>query len=209
MITPSHHSRSLPLACVVASSLACAGAHANVVTTFHFVGVTYPAGTVTGTFTYDFTAHHYTTVQIVFPGGVTAIGSACCSPVSISPSSISASVNSDTIGYDMQLQLATPFTPTTGAEIAIDPPGTPLPDLNSFIAVDFFGNQTTYPITAGSIQPVLPCVADLNGDHVVNAADLSVLLGQWATSGSADLNGDGVVNAADLAALLGAWGACP
>jgi hypothetical protein len=47
---------------------------------------------------------------------------------------------------------------------------------------------------------------DLNGDGVVNAADLAILLGQWGGSGSADLNGDGTVSAADLAILLGSWG---
>ncbi len=47
---------------------------------------------------------------------------------------------------------------------------------------------------------------DLNGDGVVNAADLAILLGQWGGPGSADLNGDGTVSAADLAILLGAWG---
>ena len=47
---------------------------------------------------------------------------------------------------------------------------------------------------------------DLNGDGVVNAADLAIVLGQWGGTGTADLNGDGVVNAADLAVVLGAWG---
>ena len=51
--------------------------------------------------------------------------------------------------------------------------------------------------------PAIP--GDLNGDGVVNGADLAVLLGQWGTAGSADLNGDGVVNGADVAILLGFW----
>jgi hypothetical protein len=55
----------------------------------------------------------------------------------------------------------------------------------------------------------LPCVGDLNGDQVVDGADLGALLGQWGTDGSADLNGDAIVDGADLGALLGAWGACP
>jgi hypothetical protein len=46
---------------------------------------------------------------------------------------------------------------------------------------------------------------DLNGDGVVNAADLAILLGAWGTSGPGDFNLDGVVNAADLATLLGYW----
>lgn len=50
--------------------------------------------------------------------------------------------------------------------------------------------------------------ADLNGDGVVNAADLAMLLGSWGPCAAcpADLDGDGVVTSADLAALLGSWG---
>jgi hypothetical protein len=50
--------------------------------------------------------------------------------------------------------------------------------------------------------------ADLNGDGIVDGADLGALLGQWGLTGShpADLNGDSVVDGADLGALLGAWG---
>jgi hypothetical protein len=47
---------------------------------------------------------------------------------------------------------------------------------------------------------------DLNGDGVVDGADLGLLLGAWGGSGPADLNGDGVVDGADLGLLLGAWG---
>ena len=49
----------------------------------------------------------------------------------------------------------------------------------------------------------------LNGDNVVNGADLGQLLGNWAGSGLGDLNNDGVVNGADLGQMLGAWGTCP
>jgi hypothetical protein len=52
-----------------------------------------------------------------------------------------------------------------------------------------------------------PRPADLNGDGVVNAADLAALIAFWGQPGSnADLNGDGFVGAADLAALIAAWG---
>jgi hypothetical protein len=54
--------------------------------------------------------------------------------------------------------------------------------------------------------PAAGSSADLNGDGVVNGADLAILLGAWGGGGPADLNGDGVVNGADLAILLGAWG---
>ena len=47
---------------------------------------------------------------------------------------------------------------------------------------------------------------DLNGDGVVDGADLGLLLGAWGASGPTDLNGDGVTDGADLGLLLGAWG---
>lgn len=53
-----------------------------------------------------------------------------------------------------------------------------------------------------------PCFGDLNGDAVVDGADLGLLLGAWGTTGPADLNGDGVVDGADLGLLLSLWGAC-
>ncbi len=50
------------------------------------------------------------------------------------------------------------------------------------------------------------CAADLNGDGVVNGADLASLLASWNASNSpADLNGDGIVDGADLASLLALW----
>ena len=54
--------------------------------------------------------------------------------------------------------------------------------------------------------------ADLDGDCVVGAMDLAILLGNWGPCPDpddcpADLNGDGQVSAADLAILLGNWGA--
>ncbi|HMN97616.1 MAG TPA: thrombospondin type 3 repeat-containing protein [Phycisphaerales bacterium] len=51
--------------------------------------------------------------------------------------------------------------------------------------------------------------ADLNGDCVIDGADLGVLLGGWGSSGSGDLNGDGTVDGADLGILLSAWGKEP
>jgi len=58
-------------------------------------------------------------------------------------------------------------------------------------------------------EPEIP--GDLNGDGVVDGADLLILLSQWGVCGDpndcpADLNGDGVVDGADLLILLGNWG---
>ncbi len=56
-------------------------------------------------------------------------------------------------------------------------------------------------------------VGDINGDGVVDAADLGLLLSQWGPcpdligACAGDLNGDGVVDAADLGILLTAWSA--
>src|SRR5262249_3503669 len=52
------------------------------------------------------------------------------------------------------------------------------------------------------------CDGDIDSSGGVDAADLSLLLGQWGVSGTGDLNGDDVVDAADLSILLGAWGPC-
>ncbi len=51
---------------------------------------------------------------------------------------------------------------------------------------------------------------DANGDHAVDAGDLSLMGGNWmATSGKtwagADFNGDGAVNAGDLSLMGGNW----
>jgi hypothetical protein len=49
-------------------------------------------------------------------------------------------------------------------------------------------------------------VGDLNGDGIVNGADLAILLGAWGQAGGpADLNGDGLVDGADLSILLSDW----
>lgn len=57
---------------------------------------------------------------------------------------------------------------------------------------------------------VVDCDADMNGDELVDGADLASLLAAWGTASTlADLTDDGVVDGADLAVLLSAWGACP
>ena len=47
---------------------------------------------------------------------------------------------------------------------------------------------------------------DLNGDGLVDGADISILLGAWGTADPiADLTGDGNVDGADLSIVLGNW----
>ena len=65
---------------------------------------------------------------------------------------------------------------------------------------DVVSNQTLL-VTEPVVTP------DLNGDGVVNGADLAVLLSAWGTeSETADLSGDGAVDGVDLALMLAAWG---
>jgi hypothetical protein len=52
-----------------------------------------------------------------------------------------------------------------------------------------------------------PCTGDLDGNGVVDSADLGALLSAWGTP-AADLDGNGIVDSADLGALLSAWGMC-
>ena len=57
------------------------------------------------------------------------------------------------------------------------------------------------------IHQGLASPGDLNGDGLVDGADLGLLLGAWGstTNAAADLNGDGIVDGADLGLLLGDW----
>jgi predicted outer membrane repeat protein len=48
--------------------------------------------------------------------------------------------------------------------------------------------------------------SDINGDGIVDGADLTQLLGNWGQPGATDLNQDGLTDGADLATLLGDWG---
>lgn len=89
------------------------------------------------------------------------------------------------------------------------------------IRVEFFENYGGAGVILrwegpGAVRQVVPPDAlvhggtvvnpDLNGDGIVGALDLTVVLAQWGGSGSADFNRDGVVDGFDLTVLLGAWG---
>lgn len=71
----------------------------------------------------------------------------------------------------------------------------------STVAHEVFANVVFEALITGN-------PADLDGDGIVGAADLAILLGSWGSCEGcpADLDGDGVVGAADLAILLGSWG---
>lgn len=55
------------------------------------------------------------------------------------------------------------------------------------------------------------CICDLNGDELVDAGDLGILLGFWGNPKlfpDADINNSGNVDSADLGLMLGFWGPC-
>lgn len=56
-------------------------------------------------------------------------------------------------------------------------------------------------------RQAIACPADLDGNGVVDGADLGILLGAWDNA-QGDLNGDRTTDGADLGVLLGAWGEC-
>jgi formylglycine-generating enzyme required for sulfatase activity len=52
------------------------------------------------------------------------------------------------------------------------------------------------------------CIADVDGDGIVNGNDLASVLGGWGSCGGCggDVNGNGVINGEDLAVVLTRWG---
>lgn len=114
-------------------------------------------------------------------------------------------------------------------QLLVDPDGLGGSEMPSVVGV-FIGGldaslqemiQDRNLVVPGAPLPVFPtggnpfCFGDANYDNAVNAADLSVLLGQFGQSDAcgglaSDINGDLQVNAADLSVLLGNFGvACP
>jgi len=82
-----------------------------------------------------------------------------------------------------------------------------------FSITDSPDNSTTEvgidDFSISAVVCVNPCLGDLDGNRVVNGADLGSLLAGWGTGGNSDLDGNGTTNGADLGTLLSAWGACP
>lgn len=63
-------------------------------------------------------------------------------------------------------------------------------------------------------RPTIACVADIDGDGMVDGIDLAIVLVRWGTSGgkdypAADIDRSGLVDASDLAEVLSGWGPCP
>ncbi len=91
-----------------------------------------------------------------------------------------------------------------------DPSADPLPDCNGN------GQPDTCDIARGDSLDLNgngipdecePVPGDLNGDGIVDGADLGIMLGAWGECDGCDedLNGDGTVDGGDLGVLLGNW----
>ncbi len=85
-----------------------------------------------------------------------------------------------------------------------------LSTVKKFASKDHFLDVWWPQLTLEFVAPP-QCPADFNGDGMVTAADLALLLGSWGECAGcpADIDNDGWVNAFDLALLLGTWGECP
>jgi glucose/arabinose dehydrogenase len=82
-------------------------------------------------------------------------------------------------------------------------------DANGEIYIVDHGSTTAGAIfkiipATGEVSCDVPVLGDFDNNDLVDAADLSILLGAWGTAGG-DLNADGTTDAADLSILLGAW----
>jgi hypothetical protein len=101
-------------------------------------------------------------------------------------------------------------------EQELPPTPLPLPTLNGETANLILNGTITgangtsesdLSIVADGVEKSGPSVpGDLDGNGVVDGADLAILLTDWGQSGvPADLNGDGIVDGGDLAVLLSNW----
>ena len=88
------------------------------------------------------------------------------------------------------LQSEVRFTPTCGTTY--------------YISVGAFGQAGFGAGNIAVTQAGTCSQGDLNGDGVVNAADMAILLNGWGTP-AGDLNGDGTTDSLDLAILLNSW----
>jgi hypothetical protein len=112
-------------------------------------------------------------------------------------SSVLASVDANGLGGDESL-----------AGVVLPAAGTYYIRVQSVVAngaaqiYDLTGSVTIDAVGGG-------CIADLNGDMIVDTADLGIIINNFGTPGPAgDLNGDMIVNTADLGTLIGVFGTC-
>ena len=129
---------------------------------------------------------------------------------------IAGSLVSTPLGLVMSLDLDgsqsfdEPFTQEFPAQVVELPTVIPTGGIATVIfggTVNGASGEGTFVGSIDAFGAIDSVPGDLNGDGIVNGADLAILLGSWGDGGvPADLNGDGIVNGADLSILLGEWG---
>ncbi len=76
--------------------------------------------------------------------------------------------------------------------------------------IDLFTEVEPTVVTIRGIDIDPDCPGDVNGDDIVDFADLNLVLGNWGTAGPVGdvvpTLGDGAVNFDDLNAVIGGWG---
>ncbi|MFO0839053.1 MAG: DVUA0089 family protein [Phycisphaerae bacterium] len=109
--------------------------------------------------------------------------------------------NLDPIDASAQLLwINTPFD----VERAPDGPGAANP-VASWTGTTVSGSYSITLTGACFIPGGTPCVADFNGDRVVNESDLGLLLQAWQHGAGGDADGDGDTDESDLGLLLQNW----
>ncbi len=73
-------------------------------------------------------------------------------------------------------------------------------------AFDVSNNMGTSPIKSFVAAGSCGVPGDLDGNGVVNGADIAILLNAWGGGGPADIDGDGTVDARDMSILLNNFG---
>jgi len=99
------------------------------------------------------------------------------------------------------------LAPGESETIALEVTATTGADQTALVSVRSMNDDATRTWTVVTLSLGAP-TPDLNGDGVVDGADLGILLQSWGTCPAcpADLNEDGVVDGADLGILLQSWG---
>jgi hypothetical protein len=104
------------------------------------------------------------------------------------------------------------LNPWTGLAIAPVTVTTALPPGSEIILIVGMHSATFHPCCFVEITVTVPSQSgssvpgDVNTDGVINAADLSIVLGGWGQPGISDANGDGTTDAQDLSMVLANWG---
>lgn len=122
-----------------------------------------------------------------------------------------------TLDGTIVVRVAAGFTPVNGNEFPVVTANSPI--AGTFDAID------ALPLAGDAVWRVryypngaslsVSCEGDVNGDHVIDLPDLSIVLANFgtssgATSNTGDANGDGAVNLTDLSIVLSGFGApCP